>query len=101
MIVRHLVSLLSSALISLVLFFVPQAAPLRFEVSSQFAPASGRLFVVIGKKQSPEPRMMIDEAGLEAVPVMARDVRDLGSGAPAAIDRSAEIFPIRNLDELP
>jgi S-formylglutathione hydrolase FrmB len=101
MIVRHLASLLSSALFSLLLFFAPQAAPLRFEVTSQFAPASGRLFVVMGKKESPEPRSMIDEAGTEAVPVMARDVRDLGTGAVASIDRSAEIFPIRNLDELP
>jgi Putative esterase len=43
---------------------------------------------------------MIDEAGPAAVPVLARDVRDLGTGATASLDRSAEIFPIRNLDDL-
>ena len=45
--------------------------------------------------------MMIDEAGPEAVPVMARDVRNLGTGVVASVDRSAEIFPIRSLDDLP
>src|SRR5258708_3022168 len=100
MIVRHLASLLSSPFVSL-LFFVPQAQPLRFEVTSHFAPVSGRLFVVVSNKESPEPRMMIDEAGPEAVPVMARDVRNLGTGVVASVDRSAEIFSIRSLDELP
>lgn len=99
MIVQRLASLLSSVLLSL-FFFVPQAQPLRFEVTSHFAPVSGRLFVVIGRTQSPEPRTMIDEAGPAAVPVLAGDVRDLGTGATASVDRSAEIFPIRNLDDL-
>src|SRR5262245_29136568 len=99
MIVQRLASLLSSVLLSL-FFFVPQAEPLRFEVASHFAPVSGRLFVVISRTQSPEPRTMIDEAGPGAVPVLARDVRDLGTGTTASRDRSAEIFPIRNLDYL-
>src|SRR6476660_4232986 len=98
MIARHLASLLSSVLVWLS-FFVPQAQPLRFEVTSHFAPVSGRLFVVIGRTQSPEPRTMIDEAGPAAVPVLAGDVRDLGTGATASVDGSAEIFPIRNLDD--
>jgi S-formylglutathione hydrolase FrmB len=99
MIARHLASLLSSVLLSL-LFFVPQAQPLRFDVTSHFAPVSGRLFVVIGKTDRPEPRTMIDEAGPGAVPVMARDVRDFGTGRVASLDKSAEIFPLRNLDDL-
>jgi hypothetical protein len=99
MIVQHLVSLLSKVLLSL-LFFPPQAQPLRFEVTSRFAPVSGRLFVVIGKSENPEPRMMIDEAGPAAVPVMARDVRNLGTGVVTSMDRSAETFAIRSLDDL-
>src|SRR5258707_1234859 len=99
MIVQRLASLLSSVLLSL-FFFLPQAQPLRFDVASHFAPVSGRLFVVIGRTQSPEPRTMIDEAGPAAVPVLARDVRDLGTGVGASIDGSTEIFPIRSLDDL-
>src|SRR5689334_12837354 len=97
--VQRLASLLSSVLLS-DFSFVPQPQPLRFEVTSHFGAVSGRLFVVIGRTQNPEPRTMIDEAGPAAVPVLARDVRDLGTGATASLDRSAEIFPIRNLDDL-
>src|SRR5207244_4250028 len=96
---RHLASLLSRVSLSL-LFFAPQAQPLQFEVASHFAPVSGRLFVVIGRMQSPEPRTMIDEAGAAAVPVLARDVRGFGTGGIATVDRSAETFPIRSLDDL-
>src|SRR3954464_7973181 len=95
MIVQHLASILSRVLLAL-FFFHPQTQPLRFEVTSHFSPATGRLFVVIGRSQAPEPRKMIDEAGPEAVPVMARDVLDLGRGSVASIDQSAETFAIRN-----
>ena len=44
---------------------------------------------------------MIGEAGADAIPVFACDVRDLGPGAVAVIDKTAESFPIRNLDSLP
>lgn len=44
---------------------------------------------------------MIGEAGAGAIPVLARDVRDLGPGIAAAIDKTAESFPIANLDALP
>jgi len=43
---------------------------------------------------------MIDEAGPAAVPVLARDVRDLGTGSVASIDRSAQTFAIPSLDDL-
>ena len=74
---------------------------LRFEVATNLPPSSGRLFIVIGKRSQPEPRNAIGETGMDASPVLARDVKNLGAGIVASIDRTAAIFPIDNLDALP
>ena len=93
-------SLFNKFLLSL-LFLQPQVQPLRFEVASSSSSTSGRLFIVISRTEQPEPRTMIGEAGPDAIPVLARDVRDVGPGRPATIDRNAATFPIENLDVLP
>ena len=51
-----------------------QASALRFEVSTSFPSASGRLFVVISKTERPEPRNTIGQMGMHAATVLARDV---------------------------
>ncbi len=79
----------------------PQRAAVRFEVVTDRGPASGRLLVVIGKSPRPEPRFMVGQTGMNAPPILARDVTGLGAAAPAILDRSATIFPLRNLDDLP
>jgi len=78
----------------------PQNTSLRFEVTTNLPPASGRLFVIIAKSDRPEPRTMIGETGMDAAPILGRDVRGLGSGVVAVVDRSATIFPISSLDVL-
>jgi len=71
-----------------------------FEVTTDMPPASGRLFVVLGRNQG-EPRTAIGRTGMDAAPVLARDVSNFGRGNVATLDRSAAIFPIANLDALP
>jgi hypothetical protein len=80
---------------------IPRAEPLRFEVTTNFAPASGRLFIVIADSDRPEPRAMIGEAGADAPTVLARDIKTLGPGIVGTIDRKAETFPIASLDAVP
>lgn len=61
----------------------------------------GRLFVVIGSKSAAEPRFGIGETGMDASPVMARDVRDFAGGESRTIDEGALIFPLNKLTDLP
>ena len=78
-----------------------QVSGVRFEVTTNQQPDSGRLFIVIGKAPRPEPRVTIGETGIYAPPVLGVDVRNFGAGTVASIDKSASIFPISNLDSLP
>src|SRR5215471_18975888 len=78
----------------------PQNTPLRFEVTTNLAPATGRLLVIISKSDRPEPRNRVGETGMTASPVLGLDVKNFGPGVVAAIDRTASTFPIASLDEL-
>src|SRR5438132_7038656 len=80
---------------------IPRAEPLRFEVTTNFSAASGRLFVIIAKSDRPEPRSTIGETGGNAPPILARDLKNFGPGAVATIDKTAVTFPIATLDALP
>ncbi len=92
----------------LLLSYIPshpeQNDPLRFEVSiaQQLSPdrPNGRLFLLLGKRQYPEPRMTIGNTDLQADPFFARDVSDFTQGKIAAIDDKAASFPIENLSRL-
>jgi photosystem II stability/assembly factor-like uncharacterized protein len=79
----------------------PQNTSLRFQVTTNLSPASGRLLVVISRSDRPEPRMLVGETGMDAPPILGRDVRNFGAGVVATIDRSAATFPIAGLDALP
>lgn len=85
----------------------PQPLPtaLHFEVAVARAisgPAlDGRLFVVLGATNGPEPRMAIGNTGLDAAPVLARDVTNFTANKPAALDRRSALFPLRALGDLP
>src|SRR5438128_11369079 len=91
-------------LLSLILFQSSTSSGLRFEVSVApgliNAPQNGRLFVVIGSREQPEPRTTIGRTGMDAAPVLAHDVNGLGPGKSGIIDSSAAIFPIENLSVL-
>src|SRR5262245_52359133 len=80
----------------------PQGTCLRFEVTTSGLPAaSGRLFIIIAGSSRPEPRETIGETGMDAPPILARDVKDFGPGITATIDRNSAIFPVPSLESLP
>src|SRR5262249_7239771 len=62
---------------------------------------SGRLFIIIAKSDRLEPRMRIGETGMDAPPILGRDIRNFGPGVVATLDRTAATFPIASLDALP
>jgi hypothetical protein len=62
--------------------------------------ASGRLLVVISSSERPEPRTQVGETGMDAAPILGRDVSNFGPGAVAIVDNAAPIFPIPRLDAL-
>ena len=79
-------------------------ATLRFEVSigagMAGSPQDGRVFVVISRGGG-EPRMSIGNTGLDAPPVLARDVKQFVGGVVAVLDQEAVAFPIPDLAHLP
>ena len=83
----------------------PEATSLRFEVTVArelgTVPRAGRLLVVLGRKNGPEPRTTIGTTGLDAPPLLGRDVAGLARGVAAVVDQSAAVFPIRGLASLP
>jgi hypothetical protein len=82
-----------------------EATPLRFEVTMAEglipAPADGRLFVILDPRRRGEPRHLAGQTGLDAAPMLARDVTGFGPGASATIDARAIAFPIADLAHLP
>lgn len=82
-----------------------QASPLRFEVTIAAGlvsgPQNGRLFVMLNPRSQPEPRLTVGNTGMNAAPVLARDITGFAPGRVGVIDNQAAIFPIENLSRLP
>jgi Putative esterase len=94
--------------ILLLLLLAPAArsdTSLRFEVRVAPAllpqPRNGRLLIVLARNASPEPRLTIGRTGLNAPPVLAVDADGIASGGSVVVDQNAEIFPLRQLSDLP
>jgi Putative esterase len=64
-------------------------------------PQNGRLFVVMSRSGTAEPRTSISDTGMDAPPVLARDVNNFAAGATATIDAKAIAFPLADLAQLP
>ena len=81
-----------------------RTAALRFEVTVAqgliASPQNGRLFLVMGPKNQPEPRLTIGRTGLDASPLLGRDVKNFGPGVPGVLDETCVTFPIDNLAKL-
>ncbi|HEX8200116.1 MAG TPA: alpha/beta hydrolase-fold protein, partial [Isosphaeraceae bacterium] len=82
------------------------AAPrLRFEVTLARhlapGPRDGRLFVALAADAPVEPRLVAGRTGLDAPPILARDVAAWEPGAMQSLDARAAAFPIADLDHLP
>lgn len=65
------------------------------------APENGRLFVVLGTKSGEEPRVNVGQTGIDAAPVLARDVARFGPGVVGVVDGTAVAFPIADLAHVP
>jgi hypothetical protein len=85
----------------------PRAGALRFEVhlrAGESVPSSwtagGRLMVVLATPGTPEPRLELGETGMDAAPVLGRDVDGLEPGAAAILDGRSALFPLDRLDQL-
>jgi hypothetical protein len=73
---------------------------LSFPDSVHGAPITGRVFVMVSRDSTPEPRF---QAGrfFGSVPMFAVDVDSLAPGTQVTLDGSALGFPVRSLGELP
>jgi hypothetical protein len=63
-------------------------------------PRGGRLMVVLAPPGTREPRLAIGQTGLDAPPVLGRDVDGLEPGAVATLDGRSALFPLERLDRL-
>lgn len=60
----------------------------------------GRLLVVLGPTDGGEPRLVIGQTGMNAAPILARDIANLAPGKEAILDDRSIIFPIEHLGNL-
>jgi hypothetical protein len=80
---------------------------LRFEISfpasTRSEPADGRVFVVITRDGSREPRLQFGKSGgqYRSVPFFGEDVESLRPGQAAVIDGRSDGYPVERLGELP
>jgi hypothetical protein len=81
---------------------VQDAGALRFEISIpqsvRSQPVTGRVYVMISRREQPEPRSQVNRTG---VPLFGRDVESLAPGEPAAIDGTDLGSPVVSLTEIP
>jgi hypothetical protein len=82
----------------------PASANLRFEVSFpkpvHAGPITGRVFVMISRKEKPEPRLQIGGWG-DKPPLFGTDVQQLKAGETASIDSATLGYPLVSLKDLP
>ena len=85
----------------------PAPSPLRFEVSfpssARSEPADGRIFVVLSRQGSPEPRLQFGRPGdqYRSTPFFGAAVEGLTPGQWASIGEQSEGYPIERLADLP
>ncbi|MCW5559006.1 MAG: hypothetical protein KIT22_14395, partial [Verrucomicrobiae bacterium] len=83
----------------------PRPSSLRFEVRAAPGlleePSAGRLLVILGHTRSPEPREGIGATGLDAAPLLGRDVSGFRSGSRTFLDQHSALFPLAGLGDLP
>ncbi len=81
------------------------ATDLRFEVGMAeklvSTPQTGRLLIILGRNEKPEPRLLVGRTGPDAPFVLAGDMTGFAPGMSGMLDQSAITFPITNLSALP
>jgi hypothetical protein len=104
--VKDAVEVYDSTAAAETVFFAAQniLSPLRFEVTVAKGlldkPQNGRLFVIVSKRASGEPRLTIGNTGMDAPPVFARDLNNFSTDSTGVIDHTAAAFPLENLSKL-
>ena len=82
----------------------PQTGATKFEVSFPAAAhadaITGRVFIMIAKKETPEPRAQAGGYG-DTAPIFGADVNALAAGQAAVIDGGTQGYPFRSLREIP
>jgi hypothetical protein len=82
----------------------PQAGATKFEISfpagAHADAITGRVFVMISKKDSPEPRMQAGGYG-DTSPIFGADVSALAAGQITVIDGNTQGYPLRSLRDIP
>jgi hypothetical protein len=77
---------------------------LRFEISIPASvsdqPQTGRVFVMISRRDTPEPRLQVGSWG-QTTPFFGADVERLNPGAPAIIDGNTLGYPLKSLKDIP
>lgn len=80
------------------------AAGLQFEISFPATvhshPITGRVFVMISRRDDPAPRLQVGWWG-DTPPFFAKDVARLTPGEAAVVDSSSPGYPLRSLKDLP
>jgi len=91
-------------LFTFLFWFFHLAQAQRFEISFPSSvhgqPITGRVFVVVTRHDSPEPRLQVGSWG-QRVPFWGADVDQLRPGQSAVIDSATPGYPLRSLKELP
>jgi putative esterase len=100
----------SRAIATIVLALAPlsigsaQTSGLSFSItfpnSIHAAPVTGRVFVILSRDSSPEPRFEIHPFD-RGLPIFGRDVNGLAAGASVIIDATVPGYPLKSLDDLP
>jgi hypothetical protein len=80
------------------------AAP-KFEIGidggAQPDHSSGRLYLVLSRTNSPEPRTLLGRAGKDCPQAFTKDISRLGAGQTITIDGGCPGFPLANMSLLP
>ncbi len=63
-------------------------------------PPGARLLVVLGRAGDAQPRLSIGRTGMDADPLLGRDVGGIDATAPAILDEHSALFPLDRLGDL-
>ena len=78
----------------------PQRFDISFPAATHAGPITGRVFVVIARDSSPEPRYNAGSFA-EGTPFFGTDVSALAPGQAAVIDASTTGYPLKSLADVP
>jgi hypothetical protein len=71
-----------------------------FPASTHAAPVTGRVFLILSRDSSPEPRFEIHPFD-RGLPIFGRDVNALAPGESAIIDATIPGYPLKSLADIP